>query len=102
MSRYTPPVRFGCNNRIKPLRGSMKKSSKSLTKRVPRKYGSIKNIGITEMEKIEYRQTGMIKIKDTAVGCSELQSLSNHGNASYYDFVERDSLQRLWDDLDLL
>lgn len=76
----------------------MKRLSKSLTKRVPRKYGSIKNIGITEMEKIEYRQTGMIKIKDTAVGCGELQRLSSHDDIDYYDFAEN-SQYRWFDDI---
>ena len=35
-------------------------------RRKPRKYGSIQQTGITEIEKIEYGQTGMIRVKETA------------------------------------
>ena len=48
---------------------------KALTKRKPHKYGSIKECGITELEKAEYRQNGTIRIKDNALSYGELISL---------------------------
>lgn len=65
----------------------------------PWKQGSIKNENITMMEQIEYRQTGMIKIKDVPLSDGELKRRRFH-DVSYYDFVERDNLRRLLDDLD--
>lgn len=74
---------------------------KALTKRKPRRWGEIKSIGITEMEKIEYKQTGMIKIKDTPLSVGELSKLRY---ISYYDWAEiyssnnnSISLDKLWD-----
>jgi len=39
------------------------------------------------MEYIEYRQTGMIKVKETPVSRGELRRLS-YNDVSYYDFAE--------------
>ena len=78
----------------------MEKLSKSLTKRAPRRCGSIKNIGIKEMEKIEYRQTGMIRIKDTAVSKGELDRLS-YNDVDYYDYTEG-GMSRWFDELGIL
>lgn len=58
-----------------------------MTKRKPRQYGSIKECSITEMEKIEYRQTGMIRIKETPVSKGELGRLAYRSGISYYDMV---------------
>ena len=66
----------------------MNKLSKSLTKRKPRAYGSIKQIGITEMEKIEYRQTGMIRVKETPVSVGELNRLNSYRSVSYYEYID--------------
>lgn len=88
-----PSRKIRGNNRFKPLRGSMKRLSKSLTKRAPVRCGSIKNIGITELDKIEYRQTGMIRIKETPVSRGEVQRSHYHDDIGYYDYVES---QRNW------
>ena len=77
---------------------------KALTKRKPRIWGEIKSIGISEMEKIEYRQTGMIKVKETPLSFGELSS-SKYEHVDYYDWVEKQkakankpiSLDKLWD-----
>lgn len=80
---------------------------KALTKRKPRRCGEIKSIGISEMEKIEYRQTGMIKVKDTHLSFGELSRL-NYEYIDYYDWCEKQasksnkiiSLDELWDLMD--
>jgi hypothetical protein len=61
---------------------------RGLVKRVPRKYGSIKEGRISEMDLIEYRQTGMIRIKETPVSRGEIQRLNSHRNVSYYDWLQ--------------
>lgn len=53
------------------------------------KQGSIKNENISMMEQIEYRQTGMIKVKDTALSRGELRRLSEHKDISYYDWIDK-------------
>lgn len=73
---------------------------KALTKRKPHKYGSIKECGITELEKAEYRQNGTIRIKDNALSFGELYRLSNHKDISYYDFAERENRNWLNDLID--
>ena len=71
---------------------------KALTKRAIRRCGSIKNTTITEMEKIEYRQTGMIKVKEPlSVGCQSRYDVVRERN--YYDVVET-PLYKLLDDYD--
>lgn len=45
------------------------------------------------MEKIEYRQTGMIRVKDSAISVGEISRLSSH--VDIYDFIYRDS-RRDW------
>lgn len=70
---------------------------KALTKRAIRKCGSIMNTTITEMEKIEYRQTGMIKVKEPlSVGCRS--NYENLRERAYYDVVET-PLFKLLDEL---
>lgn len=80
---------------------------KALTKRKPRRWGEIKSIGISEMEKIEYRQNGMIKVKETPLSVGELSRL-NYEYVDYYDWCEKQaartkpviSLDELWDLMD--
>jgi hypothetical protein len=68
-----------------------------LTKRKPRQYGSIQECSITEMEKIEYRQTGMIKVKEPlSVGCKSHYEIIRE--RAYYDVVET-PLFKLLDEL---
>lgn len=53
----------------------------------PYNRGSVKECSISQMEYIEYRQTGMIKVKETPVSRGELRRLS-YNDVGYYDFVE--------------
>ena len=64
------------------------------------KRGSIRESEISPMEWIEYRQTGMIKVKDTPISRGELQRLKSHKSIGYYDFAYRQKC--LIDILDLL
>ena len=50
--------------------------------------GSIKECNISQMEYIEYKQTGMIKIKESPVSRGEIQRLNSHRNVSYYDWLQ--------------
>ena len=59
----------------------------------PYNRGSIKECSISQMEYIEYRQTGMIKVKETPVSRGELRRLS-YNDTSYYDFAE--GVHRNW------
>ena len=69
--------------------------------------GSIRNINLSPMEYIEYRQTGMIKIKETPISFGELSRL-NYEYIDYYDWCEKQasksnkiiSLDELWDLMD--
>lgn len=64
----------------------------------PHNRGSIKECSISQMEYIEYRQTGMIKIKETPLSKGEHRHYSD--DANYYDVVE--GTQYKWfEDLDL-
>ena len=66
--------------------------------------GSIRNINLSPMEYIEYRQTGMIKVKETPLSFGELFR-SKYEHIDYYDWVEKQkakankpiSLDKLWD-----
>lgn len=65
---------------------------------LPSKRGSVKEEGITMMERIEYRQTGMIKVKEPlSVGCRSRYDVVKERN--YYDVVET-PLYKLLDDYD--
>lgn len=51
--------------------------------------GSIKECNISHMEYIEYKQTGMIKIKESPVSRGEIQRLKSNKDLSYYDWLAR-------------
>lgn len=66
----------------------------------PHNRGSVKECLVSRMEYIEYKQTGMIKVKEVPLSGGELGRLSSHKDISYYDFVEKQD--RLIDYFDFL
>lgn len=51
------------------------------------KRGSIKECNISYCEYIEYKQTGMIKVKDTPLSRGELDRRAYRKSLGYYDMV---------------
>lgn len=52
------------------------------------------------MEYIEYKQTGMIKVKETPLSVGELKSIKSRRYVDYYDFAYSQR-NRWFDGLDL-
>lgn len=88
---------------MKPLRGTMKQYRYIYDNNK----GSIRNVNLSPMEYAEYKQTGMIKIKETPLSYGELSRLK-YESVNYYDWCEKQAartkpvinLDELWDLMD--
>ena len=63
------------------------------------KRGSIKECNISPWGYIEYKQTGMIKVKEVPVSRGEISRLASRRSLSYYDLVYNQKFNWL-EDLD--